>query len=134
MLSPWLPALLSSAAALLQVCFSNTLQEVELYRHVGIGTATHGETGLTQAPRLVNQWHRWGMLAGSTQHLQRLPPSRSAGWLPMLVPLARAGACACLHAAATMEILSVTACKRYAADHHNLTSRCAAASLGSELS
>lgn len=42
----------------LLVCFSSTLQEVELYRHVGIGTATHGETDPAQPPRLVNQWHR----------------------------------------------------------------------------
>lgn len=60
MFSPWSSALLSNAAAPLQVCFSSTLQEVELYRHVGIGTATHGETDPAQPPRLVNQWHRWG--------------------------------------------------------------------------
>ena len=81
MLSPLLPAPLSSAAAPLQICFSSTLQEVELYRHVGIGTATYGETGLAQEPRLVNQWHRWGVPAGSTQHLQRLPSLRNADCL-----------------------------------------------------
>ena len=81
MLPTWLPALLSSAAAPLQVCFSSTLQEVELYRHVGIGTATYGETGLAQAPRLINQWHRWGMSAGSTRHLKQLLSVRSCpGW------------------------------------------------------
>ena len=86
MLSPWLPALLSSAAGPLQVCFSSTLQEVELYRHIGVGTATQGETGPAQAPRLVNQWHRWRPV-GRTQHLQRLLSLESAVWLPMLVPV-----------------------------------------------